>query len=228
MSSIILIPGLLCDGFVWQGISAQLPPDTYIADNTRQRTITEMAETCLEETKGTLRVAGHSMGARIALEMVRLAPTRIEKMALLDTGIHGLKEGEPEKRQAIIDYAHEYGMKALAQKWLPPMVYEGNHHHTELMDGLTAMVLRMTPKIHERQINALVTRPDAKIHLPHITCPTLLMVGRQDQWSPISQHEDMQRYIKGSVLEIIEDAGHFAPCEQPMKTADRLTPFLIE
>ena len=107
MSSIILIPGLLSDGFVWQGISAQLPADTYIANNTRQRTITEMAEACLEETKGKLRVAGHSMGARVALEMVRLAPTRIEKMALLDTGIHGLKEGEPEKRQAIIDYAHE-------------------------------------------------------------------------------------------------------------------------
>ncbi|MGB2489279.1 MAG: alpha/beta fold hydrolase [Candidatus Puniceispirillaceae bacterium] len=228
MGRIILIPGLLCDAFAWQGILAHLPVDTYIADNTRQTTITAMAETCLEETKGALRVAGHSMGARVVLEMVRLEPNRIEKMALLDTGIHGLKEGEREKRQAIIDYAHEYGMQALAQRWLPPMVYEGNHNNKELMDGLHAMVLRMTPEIHERQINALVNRPDAKTHLPNITCPTLLMVGRQDLWSPISQHEDMQNCIKGSVLEIIEDAGHFAPCEQPQHTAASLVPFLTK
>ena len=96
MGRIILIPGLLCDAFAWQGILAHLPADTYIADNTRQTTITAMAETCLEETKGALQVAGHSMGARVVLEMVRLEPNRIEKMALLDTGIHGLKKGEPD------------------------------------------------------------------------------------------------------------------------------------
>jgi len=226
MTRIILIPGLLCDAFVWQEILEHLPADSYIADNTKQNTITAMAETCLEEARGTLRVAGHSMGARVALEMMRIAPNRIEKMALLDTGIHGLKEGERKKRQAIINYAHKYGMHALAQMWLPPMVYERNQHNKELMEGLTAMVLRMTPEIHERQINALVNRPDAKGHLQDITCPTLLMVGRQDQWSPISQHEDIQSYIKGSVLEIIDHAGHFVPCEQPQETADRLVPFL--
>ena len=166
------------------------------------------------------------MGARVALEMIRLAPNRIEKMALLDTGIHGLKEGEPEKRQAIIDYAHKHGMEALAQKWLPPMVYEGNYENVELMEGLHSMVLRMSPDIHERQITALVNRPDAKIHLAEITCPTLLLVGRQDQWSPIAQHQDMNKHIKGSVLEIIENAGHFAPCEQPEQTAYKLIPFL--
>ena len=226
MSKIILIPGLLCDEFVWQGILPHLPADTYVADNTNQNSITHMAQSCLEETSGTLRIAGHSMGARVALEMIRLAPNRIEKMALLDTGIHGLKEGEPEKRQAIIDYAHKHGMEALAQKWLPPMIYEGNYENVELMEGLHSMVLRMSPEIHEKQITALVNRPDAKTHLAEITCPTLLLVGRQDQWSPIAQHQDMNKHIKGSVLEIIENAGHFAPCEQPEQTANKLIPFL--
>ena len=226
MNTLILIPGLLCDDFVWQGILTHLPADTYIADNTKQNSISEMAQSCLKETNGKLRVAGHSMGARVALEMIRLAPERIEKMALLDTGIHGLKDGETEKRRAIIDFAYEHGMKALSQKWLPPMVYEGNYKNTKLIEGLNSMVLRMNPEIHERQITALVNRPDAKSHLGDITCPTLLMVGRQDQWSPISQHQEMNERIKGSELEIIDDAGHFAPCEQPQKTAYKLVPFL--
>lgn len=226
MSTIVFIPGLLCDDYVWQGLLPNFSDRVFIANNTTQNTITEMAVTCLSQTSGMLRVAGHSMGARVALEIIRLAPERVEKMALLDTGIHGLKEGEPEKRQAIIDYAHANGMQALAEKWLPPMVYEENYYNKELMAGLTDMVLRMTPHIHERQITALVNRPDAKTHLADISCPTLLMVGRQDQWSPIAQHEEMQRRIPGSTLEIIENAGHFAPCEQPQQTADKLVPFL--
>ena len=226
MSTIILIPGLLCDEFVWQGILPHLPSNCYIANNNTQTSITDMATSCLAQTSGTLRVAGHSLGARVALEMIRLAPERIEKLALLDTGIHGLKDGELEKRQAIINFAYENGMQALAEKWLPPMVYEENYHKKDLIKGLTDMVLRMSPEIHERQITALVNRPDAKTHLPDISCPTVLMVGRQDQWSPISQHEDMQRRIAGSALEIIENAGHFAPCEQPEQTADILVPFL--
>ena len=79
MTRIILIPCLLYDAFVWQEILEHLPADSYIADNTKQNTITAMAETCLEEARGTLRVAGHSMGARVALEMMRIAPNRIEK-----------------------------------------------------------------------------------------------------------------------------------------------------
>lgn len=79
MSSIVLISGLLCDALVWQGTLAYMPADTKIADNTTQRGITAMAEACLEETNRALQVAGHSMGTRVALEMLRLASNRIKK-----------------------------------------------------------------------------------------------------------------------------------------------------
>ena len=142
MNTLILIPGLLCDDFVWQGILTHLPANTYIADNTKQNSISEMAQSCLEETNGKLRIAGHSMGARVALEMIRLAPERIEKMALLDTGIHGLKDGETEKRRAIIDFAYEHGMKALSQKAT-----------TTLIDHLMVAILKTTQMFtHIQQI----------------------------------------------------------------------------
>jgi pimeloyl-ACP methyl ester carboxylesterase len=94
------------------------------------------------------------------------------------------------------------------------------------MAGLRAMVLRKDADLHERQIRALVNRPDAAAHLGDITCPVLLMVGRQDQWSPVAQHQEMARLIPHARLEIIENAGHFAPVEQPDAVADRLVPFL--
>lgn len=224
MTQVLLIPGLLCDRFCWEAVLARL--DAAVADLSTQDDLTRMAQDLLDRHPGPLRVAGHSMGARVALEMARLAPGRVEKLALLDTGIHPLREGEREKRAEIVRYAHEHGMQALAERWLPPMVWQGNQTDAALMAGLTAMVLRMDADLHERQIAALVNRPDASAYLPQIACPVLLMVGRQDQWSPLAQHEDMLRLLPDARLEIIEEAGHFAPVERPEAVAALLVPFL--
>lgn len=222
--TIVLIPGLLCDRFVWEPVLDQM--DAEVADLSTQNDLTQMARDCLARHPGALRVAGHSMGARVAMEMARLAPDRITRLALLDTGIHPQKTGEAARRQEIVDFAHEHGMEALAQRWLPPMVWQGNHANAALMRGLRAMVCRMDPMLHERQITALINRPDAAAHLGDIACPVLLMVGAQDQWSPLAQHQQMAALLPQAHLEIIENAGHFAPVEQPLAVASLLAEFL--
>ena len=125
--------------------------EVLVADLSSQDSISVMAEDCLSLAQGPFKVAGHSMGARVAMEMARIAPERIEHLILLDTGIHPLKKDEPEKREAIVRFAHENGMQALAERWLPGMVYEPNRRNKELMQGLTDMVLRHDPDLHERQ-----------------------------------------------------------------------------
>lgn len=224
MTTTLLIPGLLCDAYCWEPVLERLPAQ--VADLSTQDNLTDMARDLLAQNPGPLRVAGHSMGARVAIEMTRLAPERIEKLALLDTGIHPLKPGEPASRAEIVKFAYDHGMQALAERWLPPMVWTGNQTNAALMADLTAMVLRMDPDLHARQIKALVERPDATAAMAQITCPVLLMVGRHDQWSPVSQHEDMLALLPDAQLDIIEDAGHFAPVERPDAVADRLVPFL--
>ena len=224
MTSCILVPGLLSDTHVWARVTQDLSEPVIVAALFDQDHITHMAEKCLAAVEGPLAVAGHSMGARVALEMVRLAPDRVERLALLSTGIHPLKSGEPQRRAEIVNLAYEHGMAALAARWLPPMVHCRDE---DVMAGLTDMVLRMTPEIHDRQIRALVNRPEAKAHLPSITCPTLIMVGRQDNWSPVAQHEDIATLIPHSHLEVIEGAGHFLPVEQPDAVAGHLVPFLM-
>lgn len=226
MPQIVLIPGLLCDETVWQPLLKELDGNAAVADLSTQDCLTRMAEDCLRDYPGHLRIAGHSMGARVAMEMARLAPERIDRLALLDTGIHPLREGEVQKREGITRFAYEHGMQALADKWLPGMVFELNRADQALMTALNDMVLRKTPDIHARQIKALVDRPDATTYLREISCPVLLVVGREDQWSPVSQHEDMLRLLPDARLEVVEGAGHFAPLEQPVTVAKLLGAFL--
>ena len=223
--SVLLIPGLLCDGTVWQPVLPDLP-GAVVADLSTQDDIRDMARDCLARVDGPLRVAGHSMGARVAIEMAAQAPERIERLALLDTGIHPLKPGERAARAEIVAFAHANGMAALCDRWLPPMVHAANHADADLMGRLRAMVLRMDADLHDRQIRALVNRPDAVAPLKALRCPLLLVVGRQDAWSPVAQHEEMARLVPQARLEIIEEAGHFAPVERPDALRRVLVPFL--
>lgn len=216
MPNLLLIPGLVSDAFVWQGVLARRPAS--VADVTTQATITGMAETLLARHAGRLIVAGHSMGGRVAMEMARIAPSRIAGLALLNTGMHPRREGEEAKRQEKIDLAHRLGMPTLAESWLPGMLARGISPDPAVMAGLEAMVCRFSPEVHERQMRALLGRPDAAAHMPAWTGPLLLLTGAEDAWSPVAQHQDIARLCPQARIEIIEDAGHFAPVEQ----ADRV------
>jgi pimeloyl-ACP methyl ester carboxylesterase len=226
MTTTILIPGLLCDAFVWEPLVKKIEGAVRVADLSTQDDLTVMAKDCLAMAEGQLTLTGHSMGGRVAMEMARLAPERIERMVLLDTGIHPLKEGELEKRNEIVRLAHENGMQALVEHWLPGMVYEPNQKNKALMDGLSEMILRCDPDMHERQIRALVNRSDASAYLQEISCPVMLVVGREDLWSPVAQHEEMLTLLANPKLEIIEDAGHFAPVEKPDECSELCVEFI--
>lgn len=221
MTTCLLVPGLVCDGHVWQGV-CEVMPRAVVADVTQAETIPAMAADLLARHPGRLVVVGHSMGGRVAMEMAAQAPGRIAGLALLNTGMAPRAPGEEVKRQAMIDLAQTRGMAALAEAWLPGMMAAGITPDPAVMAGLTAMVCRMTPDIHARQMRALLARPDARQTLGAYAGPMLLMTGRQDIWSPIAQHQDIAALCPQAELEIIENAGHFAPVEQPRAVARRL------
>lgn len=213
-TTLFLLPGLLCDAQVWEHQIAALGKfaDIVIPDFRYVRSFTAMAQIVLDQAPERFALAGHSMGARVALEVVREAHARVDKLALLDTGIHPRKPTEEASRQELIDLARREGMDALAARWLPPMLHPV---HTALLAPLTEMVKRSTPDTFENQQRALLDRPDARSALPLIHCPTLVLCGREDQWSPVSQHEEISSLIPGSVLKIVEACGHMSPVEQP-------------
>lgn len=226
--TIILLPGLLCDARIWDAqIEALAPHATVrVADFSQHDSIEAMARSALALADGPVVAIGHSMGARAAMEMVRLAPERVERLGLIDTGIHPRREGEEATRRALVDLAFAEGMAALADRWLPPMVHADRIGDRALMEPLKAMVARATPEQHRRQILALLDRPDARIHLAGIACPTLVMVGRQDRWSPLAQHEEIAALIPNAELVVIEDSGHMSLVEQPEQVSGALLRWL--
>lgn len=213
-----LLPGLLCDRVTWAHQAEHLAdlaeiriPSFYGFD-----TLAAMADSVLASAPPRFAVAGHSMGARVALQIMATAPDRVTRLALLDTGVHPVRPDEPEKRQQLVDLARREGMAALAAAWLPPMVHlDVPSRDPALMQTLHAMVCRATPDIFAGQINALLTRPNFQANMPKIACPTLVGVGRDDGWSPVAQHEPIAAAIPVASLVIFENSGHMAPMEAP-------------
>lgn len=216
-ATLYLLPGLLCDASVWRAQVAGLSdiadirtPDFHGLDD-----ITAMAQSVLKTAPASFAIAGHSMGARVALEIMRLAQDRVTHLALLDTGTHPRAPGEPEKRQVLVDLARQHGMAAMAAQWLPPMVHPDRAGDVAFMAPLFAMVERATPAIFAGQVKALLNRPDAMAVLPTLRCPVLVGVGRQDAWSPPAQHAAMLPHIANATYVVFENSGHMAPVEAP-------------
>ena len=90
------------------------------------------------------------------------------------------------------------------------------------MKPLEAMVERRTPDTFRNQVEALLNRPDAGPLLASIRCPTLVLCGREDGWSPLAQHEQIAAAIRGSVLAVIDKCGHMAPFERPAEVTREL------
>ncbi|AJQ94903.1 alpha/beta fold hydrolase [Gynuella sunshinyii] len=217
--SLVLLCGLLSDELVWQDIADSLHDIATISIlNFRGfDSITTMAEHLLATTTGTICVAGHSMGGRVALEAYRLAPQRIYKMALLNSGMHPRKEKETAGRQQLLTLAAEQGMSAVADTWLPPMVGPAGQQNETLMTSLKQMVCRYSVQDFQKQITALLNRPDAQPLLSQITIPTLLICGEADRWSPVAQHQEMAACLPDSHLIALANCGHMSTIESPQE-----------
>jgi pimeloyl-ACP methyl ester carboxylesterase len=228
LQQLLLLSGLLCDAAVWQDVERLLAGRLAVQAMALPDcdSIAAMAAQLLREAPEHFALAGHSMGGRVALEMVRQAPQRITRLALLNTGVHPVRPGEADGRQRLLRLAQDQGMAAVAAAWLPPMMGAPPARQAQVLPGLTAMVLRQTPARFGAQIHALLNRPDAEAVLAGVHVPTLLASGTADSWSPLAQHEQMRRQLPQATLVAIENAGHMSPAEQPAAVAQALLSWL--
>lgn len=218
---LVLLPGLLCDDAVFADQRVALAArDVVVADYGGAATLPAMARGVLDALPaGRLAVCGHSMGARVALEMLRVAPQRIDRLALLDFGVDPCPEGdaglaERTQRMALLELAERDGMQVMGARWAHGMVHP-DRLGTPLFERIVAMVARKTPALFAAQIAALLARSAAFDVLAAATCPVLIGCGRQDAWSPLERHRQLHAQLPGTRLAVFEDAGHMAPMEQP-------------
>lgn len=213
---LLILPGLMCDAGMFAATLAAFPQARAIDDHYGGAdTIGAMAEHVLAAAPTRFALIGHSMGARVALEVVARAPDRVTRLMIADTGVHGVREGEAASRHALRDLGRREGFDRIVDTWLPPMVAEAARADAALMASLRAMCLRAGQAVFEAQTEALLNRPDTDAALAALACPAAVVVGAEDQWSSVAQHEAITARIAGAQLHVIPGAGHMAPAEKP-------------
>jgi pimeloyl-ACP methyl ester carboxylesterase len=206
---------------------------TRVADYGASDSLEEMARVAISGMPERFAIASHSMGGRVAFEIFRRVPDRVAGLALLDTAyrpraVGEAGESERAERMALVAIAETQGMRAMARQWMQKMVHPERLKDQKLTEAIVEMFGRKTPEIFLAQVTALLNRPDATPVLATIRCPTLVLCGREDTWSPVAQHEEIASQIAGSKLKIIEKCGHMAPMERPEQVTAALSEWFGE
>ena len=206
--NLVLVPGLMCDHSAWDPMLEGLRSVAccQIIDHGQARSLVVMAQQLLALAPPRFALAGHSMGGRVALEVMRLAPERVSHLALMDTGYLPMAPGaageaEVAKRMALKDIAQRDGVRAMALQWV---------------QGMVAMMERKSAEVFAHQIKALIERPDGTDVLRQLRIPSLVLCGALDSWSNPAQHEEISQWIPARPAVVsVADAGHMVTMERP-------------
>jgi pimeloyl-ACP methyl ester carboxylesterase len=224
-----LVPGLLCDALLWRSQVEALGADfkCWVADHTRSETMAGVAADVLRDAPfERFALAGLSMGGYIALEMMRQAAHRVDRLALLDTSARPDTPEQLEKRQGLIALARRGRFIGVTQALLPLFVHRDRLRDQELVDTVKKMSKNIGRDAFVRQELAIISRGDARPLLSTIACPTLILCGRQDALTPLARHEEMASGIPGAHLEVIEECGHLSTLERPAEVSAALRTWL--
>lgn len=227
---VYLLPGLMCDEAVWESQQLALAPHAEVRIPVFRGfdSLRAMAEAVLRDAPERFSVVGHSMGGRVAFELSEIAGKRIERFAVMDTGVHGVQPGEAEKRQVLLEAAARKGLQAVADAWILPMLHPDNHGNAALIEQIAAMILRNSLDDYRGQVTALLGRVDQTPYLARIAAKAWLLCGEADSWSPVAQHAAMQAHLRDSTLRVIAGAGHMSTMEQPEAVNQLLLEWLHE
>ena len=132
----------------------------------------------------------------------------------------------PDGGRFLLALARRDGLRAMGRAWVRRMVHPGRLEDEALVGSILDMIERQTADRFEAQIEALLARPDGAPVLRSLDCPTLVLCGRQDAWSPVAQHEEIAAMIPAATLEVIDDCGHMAPMEAPDGVAKAMLDWL--
>src|SRR5271163_4124489 len=184
--ALIFLPGLLCDAALWQSqidrFGSRL--EITVADLTRDNSLRGMAGRVLAAAPPRFALAGLSMGGYVAQEILREAPGRVSRVALLDTSARPDSAEQTARRRALITLAQTGKFKGVTPRLLPLLVHPARLDDPALTGTVMAMAERVGQAAFLRQQNAILKRPDGRPDLPNVGCPALILCGVQDVLTP--------------------------------------------
>ena len=214
----VLVPGLLCTARLY---AEQVPVlwrfgPVMIADHRRDDTAAAIAARILAAAQPRFALAGLSMGGYLALEVMRQAPDRVARLALLDTNARGDTPEISERRRRQIELAQIGRLGEIVDQQLPLFVHRDRRGDTSLIEIVRVMAEETGVEAFVRQQRALIGRADLRSHLAAIRCPTLVLVGDGDELTPPTLAKEIAGSITGARLVVVPASGHLSTLEQPV------------
>ena len=217
MTRLLLIPGLAGNSVMWQAqlqaLAAYAPQVTDV--HTRNPGIETMAAALLAEYAGDLVLCGTSMGGMVAMEAARQAPGRIHGLALLGTNARPETDEMRKLREAALPL---FAQGRLAEVITPNVAFAfhaDNARDPALVQAYLDFVLEAGAQQLIAQNRAVMARPDARLHLPALRCPVLVMCGDTDRLTPPECSQEIAALVPQAQLEMVERCGHMLTMEQP-------------
>ncbi len=214
---LILVPGLLCSARLYAPQIAALWPygQVTIADHRRDASMTAIAARILANAPPRFALAGLSMGGYIAFAMLRLAPERIAKLALLDTSARPDTLEQSTAREKFISMAQEGRLDEVVETLAPRFLHRNRAQDPALRELVRDMASDTGADAFVLQQKAIMSRPDARPLLASIRCPTVVLVGDGDQLTPPDLAREISAGIHEARLVVVPDCGHLSTVERP-------------
>lgn len=226
---LILLPGMPLDAALWDHQLRHLADvaDPQVVELADCESIATMADKVLAAAPDRFAVAGLSMGGYVALEILRRAPQRVDRLALLDTNARpDTAEASVTRREAVaLARQGRYGQVIRAA--LPRLIHPGRMADEGFVRSVLNQMERVGVDGYAREQEAIINRPDSRPGLAAIRCPTLVVCGRQDVLTPPALHEEMAEAIPGARLVLVEDCGHLSAMEQPQAVTALMRDWLL-
>lgn len=215
--NLVLVPGLLCTEALYGSQIKALAGrcSISVADHKRDDSVAAIARRVLADAADRFALVGLSMGGYVALEIMRQAPHRVERLALLDTSARPDTPEQTENRKRLVALAERRGVEVPAREMFAKLVAPARADDPTLAAAFLAMAAETGAAGFARQQAAIAARPDSRPTLAAITCPTLVAVGAEDQLTPPALAAEIAAAIPASRLEIIPGCGHLSTLEAP-------------
>jgi len=228
MTPLVLLPGMMCDARLFQpqiaALSGSRPLMTFPLAS--QDSVQAMAADVLANAPPVFALAGLSMGGIVAMEVVRQAPERVERLALLDTNPLAETPEVKARRGPQMAAVRDGKLRQVMRDEMKPNYLADGPNQGAILDLCMAMATDLGPDVFLRQSQALMDRPDQTETLKTFAGPSLVLCGREDGLCPVERHQLMHDLLPNSTLNIIEEAGHLPTLEQPDHTTAALIRWL--
>jgi pimeloyl-ACP methyl ester carboxylesterase len=225
---ILLVPGLVSSPRIFAPVAPalwQFGPVTF-ANHIRDDSMGAIARRILAEAPPRFALAGHSMGGYIAFEIMRQAPQRVARLALINTQARPDTPEATARRRGQIARAKGGEFPAILDELFAGFVHPSRRDDASLRQLVHDMGNDVGAEAFVRQQTAVMNRPDSRPILAWIKCPTLVLTGDEDNTIPNSLSVEMADGIHGAKLVILANCGHLPQPEQPKATADALVEWL--